>query len=300
MNRTQNFICPICGNIDAMFIGYRKGKPYCRKCITFRGQEVTNNYVPNDNADYVLHYELSNDQKRLSKQLLNNYISGLNTLVKAVCGAGKTEISIEVIKYAIEHHQKVGFAIPRKDVVRELCFHFKSFFPDNKIVSVYGGNTKRLQGDLVCLTAHQLFRYENYFDLLIVDEIDAFPYDGNDILESFLKRSLKGKLIMMSATPSELIIKRFSLRGHRILNLDTRFHLKPLPVPEVKIHRGLLKYYHLVRDLRRFLMENKPVFIANLDENIGLPRIRNHATNITNELKDNGIEKPKNVFDRLK
>lgn len=261
MNRTQNFICPICGNIDAMFIGYRKGKPYCRKCITFRGQEVTNNYVPNDNADYVLHYELSNDQKRLSKQLLNNYISGLNTLVKAVCGAGKTEISIEVIKYAIEHHQKVGFAIPRKDVVRELCFHFKSFFPDNKIVSVYGGNTKRLQGDLVCLTAHQLFRYENYFDLLIVDEIDAFPYDGNDILESFLKRSLKGKLIMMSATPSELIIKRFSLRGHRILNLDTRFHLKPLPVPEVKIHRGLLKYYHLVRDLRRFLMENKPVFI---------------------------------------
>ncbi len=36
--------------------------------------------------------------------------------------------------------------------------------------------------------------------------------------------------------------------------------------------------------------DNKPVFIANLDENIGLPRIRNHATNITNELKENDIE----------
>jgi putative methanogenesis marker 13 metalloprotein len=36
--------------------------------------------------------------------------------------------------------------------------------------------------------------------------------------------------------------------------------------------------------------DNKPVVIANLDENIGLPRIRNHATNITNELKENGIE----------
>ncbi len=35
---------------------------------------------------------------------------------------------------------------------------------------------------------------------------------------------------------------------------------------------------------------NKPVIIANLDDNIGLPRIKNHATNITNELKENGIE----------
>ncbi|KZX17064.1 Ni-sirohydrochlorin a,c-diamide reductive cyclase catalytic subunit [Methanobrevibacter filiformis] len=34
---------------------------------------------------------------------------------------------------------------------------------------------------------------------------------------------------------------------------------------------------------------NKPIIIANLDENIGLPRIRNHAQNITTELKNNGI-----------
>lgn len=261
MNRTKYFICPICGNKEEKFVGYRKEKPYCRKCITFRGQEVTNNYVPNDNADYALHYELSNDQKRLSKQLLNNYISGLNTLVKAVCGAGKTEISIEVIKYAIEHHQKVGFAIPRKDVVRELYFRFKSFFPNNKIVSVYGGNTRRLQGDLICLTTHQLFRYEKYFDLLIVDEIDAFPYNGNDVLEAFLKRSIKGKLIMMSATPSEEVLKKFSSRGHRIVTLDTRFHLQPLPVPTAIIQKGLMKYYCLARELRRFLNENKSVFV---------------------------------------
>lgn len=31
-------------------------------------------------------------------------------------------------------------------------------------------------------------------------------------------------------------------------------------------------------------------FIANLDENIGLPRIRQHASNITEELKETGIE----------
>lgn len=34
---------------------------------------------------------------------------------------------------------------------------------------------------------------------------------------------------------------------------------------------------------------NEPLVIANLDENIGLPRIRQHATNIKNELESNGI-----------
>jgi len=34
---------------------------------------------------------------------------------------------------------------------------------------------------------------------------------------------------------------------------------------------------------------NKPLIIANLDENIGLPRIKNHAHNIKNELKKNKI-----------
>ena len=33
--------------------------------------------------------------------------------------------------------------------------------------------------------------------------------------------------------------------------------------------------------------DNKPIFVANLDENIGLPRIRQHAVNIKNQL---GIE----------
>ncbi|MDR3222788.1 MAG: Ni-sirohydrochlorin a,c-diamide reductive cyclase catalytic subunit [Methanobrevibacter sp.] len=35
---------------------------------------------------------------------------------------------------------------------------------------------------------------------------------------------------------------------------------------------------------------NKPLIVANLNDNIGLPRIRNHASNIVKELKDNGVE----------
>ncbi len=42
---------------------------------------------------------------------------------------------------------------------------------------------------------------------------------------------------------------------------------------------------YLFADILNFdYKDNKPLIIANLDENIGLPRIRNHAANIKNEL----------------
>ena len=206
MNSIETFRCPICGNSNPIYIGMRKGHPYCRKCITFKGQEAEGNYIQSENADYKLAYNLSNDQLKLSKQLLENYINGYDTLVHAVCGSGKTEIVLETIKYAIESGKKVGFAIPRKDVVRELTTRFKGIFKNNKVESVYGGHTSKIEGDLVCITTHQLFRYRHYFDLLIIDEVDAFPFNDNEVLESFLKNSVKGNMIMMSATPPQRVV----------------------------------------------------------------------------------------------
>ena len=89
MDSITSFTCPICGNTDKRYVGYRNGKPYCRKCITFRGQEATGGYIQNDNSEYTLHYELSDNQKRLSKQLVDNYKNGLDSLVNAVCGSPK-------------------------------------------------------------------------------------------------------------------------------------------------------------------------------------------------------------------
>ena len=255
------FKCPICGNKDSRFIGLRNGKPYCRKCITFRGQEATERYVQSDKYKYELHYELSEDQQRLSKQLIENYKNGVDSLVHAVCGSGKTEIVLGIISYALKNHLKVGFSVPRRDVIRELYLRFKNIFKEEKVDVVYGGHTKTLEADLICITTHQLFRYQNYFDLLIVDEIDAFPYQGNEVLVSFFKRAVKGHYVLLSATPSKETIQEFSKEGKMILNLNKRFHGHPLPVPELSIHRGLMKYYHLTRVLRRFLSENKQVFI---------------------------------------
>jgi len=257
----EQYKCPICGNTDPIYLGVKNGKTYCRKCIAFRGQEAINNYVQTDTAEYSLSYELSGDQKRLSNQIVENFKNGINTLVHAVCGSGKTEICLEIISYCIENKLRVGFAVPRRDVCVELYYRFAEIFKNNDLTSVYGGNTKYLEGDLVVLTTHQLFRYEHYFDLLIVDEIDAFPFKGNEILEIFFKRSIKKNYVLMSATPSDDVLEYFSKPGYAIVELYSRFHGKPLPVP--KIIKGNLLYlnYKLIKETSKFLKKFKQIFI---------------------------------------
>ena len=261
MENHNSFTCPICGNTDIHSIGYLNGKPYCRKCIAFRGQEATNEYVSWDIAPYALNYELSDDQKRLSNQLVENYKNGIDSLVYAVCGSGKTEICLEIIRYCIENELRVGFAVPRKDVCVELFYRYNDIFKENIITAVYGGHTKYIEGDLVVLTTHQLFRYEHYFDLLIMDEIDAFPFKDSDILKAFFKRSLKKNFILLTATPSQELLEYFKKPGRAVLELFTRFHGHPLPVPKVIKGNSLYLNYKLIKETGRFLKHFKQVFI---------------------------------------
>ena len=261
MENCNSFTCPICGNTDVHSIGYLNGKPYCRKCIVFRGQEATDEYIPWDTAPYALNYELSDDQKRLSAQLVENYKNGIDSLVYAVCGSGKTEICLELIRYCIENGLRVGFAVPRKDVCVELFYRYNEIFKENIITAVYGGHTKYVEGDLVVLTTHQLFRYEHYFDLLIMDEIDAFPFKGSDILHVFFQRSIKKNYVLLTATPSKELIEYFKKPGKALLELFSRFHGHPLPVPRIIKGNMLYLNYKLVKEVGRFLKCFKQIFI---------------------------------------
>lgn len=227
----------------------------------FRGQEAKNDYIITEKADYQLAYELSDDQKKLSEQLLNNYQKGIDSLVHAVCGSGKTEICLEVIRYCINNQLRVGFAVPRKDVVVELTYRFKEIFKNNNIIAVYGGHTAMIEGDLVVLTTHQLYRYDQYFDLLIMDEIDAFPYKGNTVLESFFLRSIKKNYILMTATPTPELLKEFKKPNRDVAELYSRFHHHPLPVPNIICGNLIYLNYKLINEVSRMLRKFKPIFI---------------------------------------
>lgn len=255
------FICPICGNKDPRYIGYKNGEPYCRKCISFKGEEAIDKHKIPRKARIHLTYDLSDDQKKLSDSLIQNYKCGFNSFIHAVCGSGKTEIVLNVISYAIQCGDKVGFAVPRRDVAIELCDRFQKILKNNSICLVCGGHHDCLYGDLVCLTTHQLYRYEKYFDLLIMDEVDAFPYNGNDVLHELFQRSLKGRYILMSATINPVLKKQINDDGTKVLELFSRFHKHPLPVPHTYTGNILKITYILIKKLRIYIKNNKQVFI---------------------------------------
>ena len=46
------------------------------------------------------------------------------------------------------------------------------------------------------------------FDLLIMDEVDAFPYRGNVMLKEIAMQACSGQLLYLTATPDETMLER--------------------------------------------------------------------------------------------
>ncbi len=237
------------------------GKPYCRRCISFKGEEVEHKPSYPKKAPIHLEYELSTEQKELSNKLVENYKKGIDSLVFAVCGSGKTEITLQVIQYAINCGERVAFTVPRRDVVVELHSRLKQIFKNNKVIAVYGGHHEEVYGDIVVLTTHQLFRYRQYFSLIVLDEIDAFPFKGDEVLRSMFFNSLIGHYVMMSATPTKDALELFKEDNKEILRLDTRFHRHAVPVPRFFINRSFIRYLYLIKEVGRILKNKKPLFV---------------------------------------
>ncbi len=254
MDTSIAFVCPRCGNSDPRYLGHKPvgGELYCRKCISFIGSSAKQTNTNPREVELSLHYPLTSEQSSISSTIIKNYKNKIDTLVYAVCGAGKTELSFGVIKYALEQGQQVGFALPRRDVVIELYWRLKDAFPNSKVVAVYGDHSYQLEGDIIILTTHQLYRYDHYFDLIVMDEIDAFPYKGNDVLEAMFTRARRGPCVLMSATPSKEIIAEFSKPQHGIVELRTRFHKKDIPVPQIKLDSELFQLAFVIRKLIKY------------------------------------------------
>lgn len=263
MSTNQLYSCPICKNKDPRFIGYKNNVPYCRRCISFNGTKVNKNYLVDKNVDskVFLKYPLTEKQKEISSLILTNYINRKNILVYAVCGAGKTELVFEVMQYALKNKKHVGFAVPRKDVVEELAQRLRATFLNNSVIAVCGGHTILLEADIICMTTHQLFRYESYFDLLIMDEIDAFPYKDNPSLIAMFKRSVRGNYVLMSATPSKSVLNETKRENNVILKLFVRHHGVAIPVPKIEVCSHLYSIYFIIKKIKEFIRDNKPVLV---------------------------------------
>ncbi|WP_270166233.1 helicase-related protein [Paenibacillus sp. SYP-B4298] len=155
-------------------------------------------------------------------------------LLWAVTGAGKTEMVFPLIESVVQRGGRVLLATPRRDVVLELDPRIRKAFPTCSVVTLYGGSGQRWEhGNITLSTTHQLFRFEEAFDLVIIDELDAFPYHNDPQLYYAARKAGRtgGCRILLSATPPEELqraVRRGRLPHARV---PVRYHRHPLPVP---------------------------------------------------------------------
>ncbi len=182
------------------------------------------------NITFSLDFSLTPAQRRASNKLINFIHSQRGyVMVWAACGAGKTEVTFAAIQQVLAGGGQVLFAIPRRDVVIQLADRIQRAFSNVKVATHYGGKPWNQKGSLVVATTHQALRFYQRFDLVILDEVDAYPYQGSEILRYAIQRSLKpkGKLIEMTATPKKLAA------DPDLITLPARYHGYPLPEPKL-------------------------------------------------------------------
>lgn len=243
--------CPRCLNQDNTLFYKGSNGYYCRACISFQKAMIEEEQSPITFSKpivyhgYHIPYALTKQQKEISRKCCQLSFQ-TNVLLDCVCGAGKTEIIIETIgaHLAVKHH--VGIAIPRRQVVLELTDRLRQIFTRQKVVAVCGGHTDELFGDLIVCTTHQLFRYYQYFDLLIVDEPDAFPFRNNRVLEGISQTATKQFYVYLTATPSKSQLNLAQMGKLYHLKLTKRPHGYPLPCPLVKRGPILLQCLYLL------------------------------------------------------
>ncbi|HHY21712.1 MAG TPA: DEAD/DEAH box helicase [Bacilli bacterium] len=190
-------------------------------------------------TDNVLVWDgmLTKAQQRAANRLVDAIGQNEELLIWAVTGAGKTEMLFLAIAKSLQRGERVLLATPRTDVVLELTPRLRAAFPTVKISSLYGGSPDRLlQTQLVIATTHQVMRFYQAFDFVIIDEIDAFPYSYDDSLSYAVSQAKKltSSTAYLTATPTKSLEKAVKAQTLQAVKVTRRFHGHPLPVPRLK------------------------------------------------------------------
>ncbi|MDU0155195.1 ATP-dependent helicase ComFA [Bacillus cabrialesii] len=279
----RGYRCNRCGQNDQRYFSFYhssgKKQLYCRSCVMMGRvsedvplyswkEEDEPNWQP---IKLTWDGELSSGQQKATKVLIEAISKKEELLIWAVCGAGKTELLFPGIESALNQGLRVCIATPRTDVVLELAPRLKAAFQGADISALYGGSDdKGRLSPLMISTTHQLLRYKNAFDVMIVDEVDAFPYSADQTLQFAVQKARKknSTLVYLSATPPQEL-KRKTLNGKlHSVRIPARHHRKPLPDPRFlwcgnwkkKLNRNKIPPV-IMRWIQCHVKEGRPVFL---------------------------------------
>lgn len=240
------WLCQRCGEVSQEKVP--AGFYYCPACLTL-GRVDNHSFLyyfpakrpsPRE-VELFWSGQLSAAQRKIADGLLQDQAEVQSFLLWAVTGAGKTEILFPLLKTFLQAGKRIAVTSPRVDVCNELFLRFRQAFPNEKISLFHGQERKDTGDQFVVCTVHQLLRYHDFFDLVIVDEVDAFPYAEDPLLHRAVDDAQRatGKRIYLSATPDNALKKKVE----RAYYLPARYHRRQLPVPQ------LLFSWRLEKDL---------------------------------------------------
>ena len=263
----EQLVCQRCGSKVEEEWHLPVGAFYCRECLIMK--RVRNDeplyYFPQEDfpRQDVLKWsgQLTPFQERVSMGLLQAVDKKEPSLVHAVTGAGKTEMIYQVVAKVINRGGAVCLASPRIDVCLELYKRLQSDFTC-KISLLHGESEPYFRTPLVVATTHQLLKFYQAFDLLIVDEVDAFPYVDNPILYHAVNNCVKesGLKIFLTATSTDELDKKVKQGELKRLSLPRRFHGNPLVIPKpvwLSDFDKHLQKNRLVPKLRRYIEKQR-------------------------------------------
>ena len=235
---TDKRACPRCASPYEEEHQLPNGSFYCRECILLGRVRSDQDlyYFPQEDfpRQQSLNWQgqLTPFQAQISQALCQAVDEKRPSLVHAVTGAGKTEMIYAVVAKVLDRGGAVCIATPRIDVCIELHKRLVQDF-NCPIALLHGESDANFRTPLVIATTHQLLKFYRAFDLLIIDEVDAFPYADNPMLYQAVNLSTKedGLQLFLTATSTEELDKMVKSGKLQRLSLPRRFHGNPLVVP---------------------------------------------------------------------
>ena len=112
----------------------------------------------------------------------------------------------------MKRHIRVGFAIPRKQVVIQLSERIKKYFPSSNVKAIHAEAKNERDAHIVVMTIQQLVNYKDEFGLLLIDEVDAFPFADSPFYWRLANQALRagGSLILISATLTSALKRKLT------------------------------------------------------------------------------------------
>ncbi|RRK11802.1 DNA/RNA helicase [Lactiplantibacillus garii] len=239
---------------------------YCYACLNLgRNSTLTSLYhipEPNDfpqRPTCSWQGQLTVQQRTCAQRVRENFEHRHRHLLWAVTGAGKTEMLFPGLTWALQRGLRCALASPRVDVCLELAPRLQAAFVDAEIALLHGRNPAPYRYcQLTICTTHQLLRFRHAFDVLIIDEVDAFPFAANPRLYYAVNQAVKphGALLYLTATPSQELLRQVRRGDLEISYLPLRFHQHLLPMIKVTLQPHwwqVIKRGQLPNRLRRQL-----------------------------------------------